>query len=149
MSLDSYINFLNKEADGIEELVKKIVLDNSGKILSMIKLRLYQKGIDGDGKTIVPEYSELTIADKKGKRQITSHVTLRDTGEWYKSFYVTYDSGNIIVNSDLPKTDELVEKYGKSILELTNQEIENIINSIIEPKIIKRLNSFTQIEIDF
>lgn len=149
MLLLDYINFLNKEADGIENLIKKIIQDNSGKILSIIKLRLYQKGIDGDGNAITPEYALGTIVNKKGKNQITSHVTLRDSGSWYKSLYVYYEDGYILTNSNQVKTIELVEKYGNSILEFTNDEIKLIIDSIIEPEILKRINSVKQIELDF
>lgn len=149
MSLQAYISFMRNEMSSIEEIVENIIKDNKGKILSMIKLRLYQRGIDGDGNKITPEYTSITVSNKKDKRQITSHVTLRDTGEWYKSFYVYYDNGEIIVSSNSFKTSQLVEKYGESILELTDQEIQLIINAIIEPELIRRINSFTQIEIDF
>ena len=149
MSLKAYITYLNSLNSGMEALVRKAIIDNRGKILSMIKLRLYQKGVDGDGNSITPEYSEITITNKKGKQQISSHVTLRDTGEWYKSMYVIYEEGEIKVQSDLSKTEQLVEKYGKSILDLTNQEIELIIISIIEPVIINSVNRFKQVKIDF
>jgi hypothetical protein len=149
MNIAQEIGFLENEISEIEPVIRKIIKDNKGKILSIIKLRLYRKGIDGDGKSILPDYSVATTKEKKGKRQITSHVTLRDTGEWYGSFYVVYENGEIKVNSNSSKTIQLTEKYGDSILEFTNQELEHIILSIIEPEIIKRINSSKQIVIDF
>ena len=149
MNIAQEIGFLENEISEIEPLIRKIIKDNKGKILSIIKLRLYRKGIDGDGNKILPDYSTGTIETKKGKRQITSHVTLRDTGKWYGSFYVVYENGEIKVKSYSSKTIQLTEKYGNSILEFTNQELEYIILSIIEPEIINRINSSKQIVIDF
>lgn len=149
MNIAQEIGFLENEISNIEPLIRKIIEDNKGKILSIIKLRLYRKGIDGDGNEILPSYSIGTINEKKAKRQITSHVTLRDTGNWYKSFYIVYENSEIKAKSDSSKTIELTEKYSDSILDFTNQELENIIQSIIEPEIINRLNSSKQIVIDF
>lgn len=149
MNIAQEIGFLENEISEIEPVIKKIIKDNKGKILSIIKLRLYQKGIDGDGEPILPDYSIGTTKDKKGKGQITSHVTLRDTGEWYGSFYVVYENREIKVKSDSYKTAELIDYYNDSILDFTNTELEFIIQSIIEPEIIKRINNSRQIVIDF
>jgi hypothetical protein len=149
MNIAAEIGFLENEISEIEPLIRKIIKDNKGKILTIIKLRLYQKGIDGDGMPILPSYSVGTTKTKKGKSQITSHVTLRDTGEWFGSFYVVYESGEIKVKSDSTKTSQLTSKYGDSILEFTQDELQNIIQAIIEPEIIKRINSSKQIVIDF
>jgi hypothetical protein len=148
MNLTSYISSFSNEIDNIDETVRDIIERNSGKILSVIKLRMYQSGIAGDGQKITPEYSPITITRKKGKGQISSHVTLRNTGEWYKSFYIDFIDGEVIVKSDSSKTEDLTAKYGDSILELTEQEVELIVLSIIEPELFKVLNNIKQINID-
>ena len=84
-SISIYINELKKINSNFDFEVGKILRKNEGKILSIIKLRLFNRGVDGDNKKILPSYANRTIADKKKKGQRTSHVTLRDTGGFYKS----------------------------------------------------------------
>lgn len=148
MNLTNYISSFSSEVDNIDETVKEIIEKNSGKILSTIKLRLFRTGVAGDGQKITPEYSPITVTRKKGKGQISSHVTLRDTGEWYRSFYIDFIDGEVVVESNSSKTEDLTVKYGDSILELTEQEVELIVLSIIEPELFKVLNKIKQINID-
>jgi hypothetical protein len=103
-----------------------------------VKNRLYQYGVDGDGKEILPSYSRSTIETKKEKGQRTSHVTLRDTGLFYKGFYLELVQYDLILNSSDDKTSFLLNKYGRAVLEFTRQEKETItwiVDSNIEAKI--------------
>ena len=149
MNIAQEITFLENTISEMEPLIRKIIDDNKGIILRIIKFRLYNKSIDGDGNRITPEYKMSTSEGKKLRGQISTRVTLRDTGKWYRSFYVVYENGEIRVNSDSIKTGLLTEQYGNSILDFTNQDITNIIKNIIEPEINKRINSSKQIIIDF
>ena len=137
-----------KEA-GFDKFLAKTVSDNKGKILALVKNRLFQRGEDGDGKKISPGYSRKTIAKKRNKRQRTSHVTLRDTGEFYKSMFVEFINNNIIIDSNDDVTPLLEEKYGEAILKLTDYELDFVIDSILEPAINKFINDFnTDINIE-
>ena len=52
--------------------------------------QLYRRGITGDGKRIwdTQPYTQRTIENKRRKGQITTRVTLKDTGEFYDDFDV-------------------------------------------------------------
>jgi hypothetical protein len=149
MNILQEISFLENEIQELDPLVRKIIKDNRGQILTMIKLRLFNYGIDGDGNQILPDYTYSTIATKKRKRQRTSFVTLRDTGEFYGSFSVVYENEEISIQSSSDKAGALTSKYGNSILELTQDELTVILQGIIIPEIEKRINSSRQITIDF
>lgn len=137
MTITQYIAKLAKLEKDLIPFVQSILEKNEKIILGMIKLRLYNRGIDGDGNKILPDYQPSTIASKKEDGQKTSHVTLRDTGSFYNSLFLTYKRGLLQIDSMSDKKSPLVSKYGPAILDLTEQEHENIINNIITPEINK------------
>ena len=148
-SISRYITELKNINSNFDFEVGKIILENKGKILSMIKLRLFNKGIDGSGSSILPSYRTSTVISKRKKNQRTSHVTLRDKGSFYKGMFITYKNDSIFIDSNVQYKLFLTRKYGEDILSLTEQEQQFIIDSIIEPGINKLINSIGQITIDF
>lgn len=139
-TLSQYIRNLDVLENDLHEVINSILKKNQGKILSMIKLRLYRRGIDGSGNKITPFYADETVFRKKAKGQTKSHVTLRDKGNFYKGMYLTYSKGIITIYSKDFKTPFLEEKYGSNILALTKQEQEIIVDTMIEPGIFKEIN---------
>lgn len=138
-----------------EKELRNIIKKNESKIVGLVRTRLYRYGVDGDGKEILPTYSLRTINTKKEKGQISSHVTLRDEGLFYKGFYLELEKYDLILNSSDGKTSALLDKYGEAILYFTKQEKEYIINEIIDPgleelisKAERNSGSATGIEID-
>lgn len=104
--------------------------------------QLYEKGIDSLGDNI-GSYSAKTKQIKSEKGQITDHVTLFDTGEFYESFKVFFSSGNFIISADTIKdTDDLIFKYGSDILGLTDESLSLLrekAKEIIIPYIRKKI----------
>lgn len=141
MSLDAYLADLRALEANLQSEINKILDENEGYLVSLVKNRLYQKGVDADGKKILPDYKPSTIARKKEERKRTSHVTLRDEGDFYAGFYVELIDWIITVNSTDGKTESLIDKYGQGILGFTEEEQTVIIFSILEPKIQKILNN--------
>ena len=64
-SISRYITELKNINSNFDFEVGKIILENKGKILSMIKLRLFNKGIDGSGSSILPSYRTSTVISKR------------------------------------------------------------------------------------
>lgn len=141
MSLDAYLSDLISLEANLEKEIEKIIADNQSFLVGLVKNRLYQRGYDADNKPILPDYTPSTIRRKKEDKQRTSHVTLRDTGDFYKGMFVEVTNWLIKVDSTDGKTDSLISKYGEGILGFTEAEQEQIIFSIIEPAIQKILNS--------
>jgi len=142
--ISEYILNIDNFKDSLLQEIKLEIIKNQGKILSKAKLRLFNYGIDGEGKKIMPTYSPSTIEFKKIKRQRTSFVTLRDTGEFYGSMFIDFKENEVIINSMSYKTSFLILKYGVSIMRLTEQEELFIIDSIIEPFIIKKAQELSK-----
>jgi len=137
--MEQYIKDLEGIIDDIDEIVESIVLKNKGYILKNVKLRLFNRGRDGSGNLIEPEYMPNTIEYKKSQRQRSSHVTLRDSGDFYRSFVVEYKNNTIFIESNVRYKSELIQKYGEDIFNLTEHEVSNVIMLIIEPEIEKIL----------
>lgn len=79
-------------------------------------------GIKEDNTDITPAYTPLTVKIKKTKGQITDHVTLRDTGDFYKGIYITVDSPDkFTVDSKDVKSVGLQEKYTEKIFGLNDE----------------------------
>ena len=88
MNLTQYIQYLESLQDNYADMLYDALKNREAYILAIPKRRLTNFGTDANDKKITPEYSPITkrIKGKKGKR--ISHVTLRDTGQLYRSFKI-------------------------------------------------------------
>jgi hypothetical protein len=106
--------------------------------------QLFQQGIDGNGNELTPEYAPFTISEKQRKGQRFDHVTLKDTGSFYKSFVVSLTAGNeFLIEADTIKEGtDLRDKYGVDILGLSEESLDKLIDEakrIIIPIIQKEI----------
>ena len=121
-------------------MVQVVGKDNS--ILDLIvelntEKQLFDKGIRSDG-TQLPNYSPTSIAFY-GKPNRS--FTLKDSGDFYKSFIAFVDSSkNITIQSNPEKVDSLtgfninlLEMYGEKIEGLTQESKEILNKKIIIP----------------
>jgi hypothetical protein len=109
----------------------------SDKIIELNTIeQLYEDGIDSKGKDL-GLYSDFTIEIKILKNDRFDHVTLKDTGDFYNSFRVTADRGEITISADdSSKYDApLSSFYGKDIIGLTDENLQIVID-LIRPRII-------------
>jgi hypothetical protein len=99
---------------------------------------LFLKGIDSDGKSLRSgtisalinneAYAAFTIEQKEIKGQPTDRVTLKDSGDFYRSFNVQLRGDEFIITADTLKTDnDLLDVWGDAILGLTDENLEIII----------------------
>lgn len=92
------------------------------------KIQLFEKGEDGQGISL-GEYTPFTIEIKKAKGQRTDHITLRDTGTFYKSYKLTLGG---LVTADAQKEDtNLVTEFGADILVLSDKGQDVMIKSFV------------------
>lgn len=130
--LNEYISELVSLESSLSEIIEKSIMDNEGIILTRLKLRIWNYGIDGDGQSISPSYSDLTLSIKKREGQRASHVTLRDTGSFQAGMYISYHNDEVNIFSTDYKEELLTTKYGPAIMELTAEEQEWLMNTIID-----------------
>ena len=139
-TIDDYLISLQNIEGDLSEQIQNILINNQGKIVGTIKLRLYNHGVDASG-NLIGEYYFVTQQEKRQAGKRASFITLRDTGDWYAGMFVDYIDEELIIDSSDFKTEELVSIYGEDILGLTEEEQEWLIFSILEPEIQKYLDS--------
>lgn len=142
--IDILINKITSFEKNINSLIETIVKDNENIVLDLnTQSQLFEKGIDSEGtelNTIAP-YRPLTVSIKKIKGQPTSRVTLRDEGDFHRSFFIKYSDTGFSVDASDEKTEALLEKYGDEVLGLTHESLEEILRNYIIPGLIEELKN--------
>lgn len=124
------------------EIAKKIVRDNDNILIDMnAQDQLYAKGVNRLGVRIdeYQPYRPLTIQVKIEKRQPYDRVTLKDTGEFYDSFYVETAEDRFYIKASDEKTNWLIKKYGAEIFGLTNDSLAEFINDYVKDEAYNRI----------
>lgn len=124
------------------EIAKKIVRDNDNILIDMnAQDQLYAKGVNRLGVRIdeYQPYRPLTIQVKIEKRQPYDRVTLKDTGEFYDSFYVETAEDRFYIKASDEKTNWLIKKYGAEIFGLTNDSLAEFINDYVNDEAYNRV----------
>lgn len=124
------------------EIAKKIVRDNDNILIDMnAQDQLYAKGVNRLGVRIdeYQPYRPLTIQVKIEKRQPYDRVTLKDTGEFYDSFYVETAEDRFYIKASDEKTNWLIKKYGAEIFGLTNDSLAEFINDYVKDEAYNRV----------
>lgn len=128
--------------DSLPVLLEEIVRDKEDVIIAAITNdQLFRRGVNGRDEKIMDymPYRPSTIRRKLKKGQPTTRVTLKDTGEFYESMFVVFDSEGFYITSNDDKAKYLVEKYGSTIFRLTNKNFTRILRSHIRKELIKRI----------
>lgn len=103
--------------------------------------QLYRRGITGDGKRIwdTQPYAPRTIKNKRRKGQVTTRVTLKDTGKFYDEFDVVITAEGFYLTSNTEYSIYLEKRYGDNIYRLTDENLKRLLNVHIRPELKKRL----------
>jgi len=128
----------------INHLMKVFFSSNAGKakVIQLNQNQLYQKGIDAKGKVIKTYfahspnvYSNQTINIKREKGQKSNIVTLKDTGEFYRSFKSTADEEGINIEAEFNKQNGNIANNVDitNILGLTDYNIDRISKDMVIP----------------
>ena len=122
------------------KIIVSVLKENSEQIEAMQKDRLYKDGTYLDGKKIktykarrTNYYADRTIADKKRKNKTFSHVTLNDTGQFYKSIKSKVSSSTLFITAKWQKRSGQISDNldTDNILGLTKENIEFLQNRIL------------------
>lgn len=121
--------------------LRDIIMANEAVICDMnAEGQLYQKGVNTYGVPIMDymPYTPYTIEVKTIKGQPTDRVTLRDTGEFHESFYIEASDTQFVIKAHDWKTEKLIRKYGREILGLTRENLNELIHSYIYPELLSK-----------
>jgi hypothetical protein len=131
-----------KEALDTGRIAKEIVRDNDNTLIDMnAQDQLFAKGVNRLGVRIdeYRPYSPSTIKVKIKKRQPYDRVTLKDTGEFYDSFYVETSEDRFYIKASDEKTVWLIKRYGVEIFGLTNESLAEFINDYVKDEAAKKV----------
>ena len=121
--------------------VRKALEENQNRIVDLNIEQLYEYGMNSLGIRIdtYQPYSPYTIQVKQQKGQPYDRVTLRDTGDFHKSFEVTFEPRGFYITATDYKTQELVDRYGVEIFGLTEENREKLVVEYVIPIVTKEL----------
>jgi hypothetical protein len=117
-------------------LIQNIIWENEAYIVDMnAEEQLFEQGINRLGVEIsdYAPYSPVTIEIKEAKGQPTNRVTLMDEGDFESSFFLEVGTKQFEIKASDWKTEELIKKYGRQILGLTDENIAILIWQYIYP----------------
>ena len=143
ISLYAFIDLEGKEDDIIQEITEE--QETQDFLINLLQDQLFTTGEDGNGVSL-GDYSPVTIAIKKRKGQPTDRITLKDTGEFYKSYFIVAYTGGFVVDADDLKDDgtsttRLFNQYGDDVLKPNIETIQKINEYYVE-KIIEYIAFF-------
>lgn len=120
---------------------RKALEQNSQKIVELNVEQLYEYGINSLGIRIdtYDPYSTYTVRVKKEKGQPYDRVTLRDTGDFHRSFEVVFGPASFYITATDSKTQMLVERYGERIFGLTTENKKELTEKYVVPEITKEI----------
>lgn len=98
--------------------------------------QLYERGIDSRGKSL-GEYANFTKEKKEQEGKPFDRVTLRDEGDFHRSFNVKFGVDRFQIEASDSKTEDLQQDWGDEILGLTDQNLDHIKNDFIRPNMQK------------
>jgi hypothetical protein len=100
--------------------------------------QLFEEGIDSLSISL-GNYAATTIEGtssfegKKDKGQRFDHITLEDTGEFYKSFKIEVSNGGFKMTANPVKDNSnLFDDFGENIVGLTKENLQIVIDAIRE-----------------
>lgn len=117
-------------------LMQDIIWSNDAYIVDMnAEEQLFERGINRLGVEIMDyaPYSPVTIEIKEALGQPTNRVTLRDEGDFESSFFLEVGDKQFEIKASDFKTEDLIKKYGRQILGLTDENIAILIWQYIYP----------------
>ena len=122
-------------------IIQNIIWDNEAYIVDLnAEEQLFEQGINRLGVEIsdYAPYSPVTIAIKEAKGQPTNRVTLRDEGDFESSFFLEVSDKQFEIKASDFKTEDLIKKYGRQILGLTDENIAILIWQYIYPDLMDK-----------
>lgn len=122
-------------------LIQNIIWENEAYIVDMnAEEQLFEQGINRLGVKIsdYAPYSPVTIEIKEAKGQPTNRVTLRDEGDFESSFFLEVSDKQFEIKASDFKTEDLIKKYGRQILGLTDENIAALIWQYIFPDLMNK-----------
>lgn len=121
--------------------IRKALEQNQQKIVEANVEQLYEYGINSLGIRIdtYQPYTPYTVRIKQEKGQPYDRVTLRDTGDFQKSFEVVFEPIGFYITATDYKTQDLIDKYGAKIFGLIKENRQEIAIKYVFPVVTEEI----------
>jgi hypothetical protein len=130
-----------KEIDAVKLMVQAMQ-EPAPVYIEQQKLQMYD-GINSQGLAIEPEYHPFTVIEKERKGQISTHVTLKDTGDFYNAIYIENRATDFLIDSKDRKSNTLQEKYGDEIFGLDTDYKQPYLEQVQKQIYVKTVKALT------
>ena len=143
-TVKDYIDFLNDVIRNLPAQTEGIIMRHEQEILDLNREnQLRDKGIDSNSLEL-QAYEPFTIEIKQLIGQPTDRTTLFYSGDFYKSFSLSFDKETLTltIEANDEKTPKLFVKYGKSILGLTKENKDFLNYQILRPELKEYINKY-------
>lgn len=142
--LDKLVDTLETFKENYRTYMKEVTQSNEGTFTDKVVKQQYEESVTGLDRDIVPHYAPSTVKRKRLKGQITSRVTLRDTGRMHASMTVDYDGDKgFNISSDVPYARYGTKRYTDEIWNLTTtnrEELSKLYQEGLENKLRQMIN---------
>ena len=136
--MKSLIKQLEAMRDGINPIIKKAFTSKQDAVLKYnTEEQLFKKGERSDGLKLKPSYADSTKRYKRRKGQRISNVTLKDSGDFYKSIRVYPADDEVVIKSNggVTYAPFLEDRYGAEIYGMQDKFIKQFYNRFIDKPI--------------
>lgn len=124
----------------LNEILRQTFQQNSDVIKRIQTDEQLFEGKDAKGSFIRPVYTPFTVRIKKSKGQVTSRVTLEDTGKFYDTLKVIAGENHVEIIGSVDYFDDLVKKYGSQILGIQEELLKGFTFEYVFPNIKQSFN---------
>ncbi len=116
----------------VEKFVDDWMKRNAPAIVETNIHQLYEQGVDSEGKP-TGEYSESTIKRKKAKGQKYDHITLKDTGTFYRTIRLNPEGKNRFeITTDYDVWKKGLQKRWPKALGLTEENMKGLVEQLTD-----------------
>ena len=136
--LNNLNNTVRKLQESVNKSIQESIKANDAEIKQLQTSQLYS-GKNKENQDIKPSYAFSTIRIKRQKGQPTDRVTLRDTGDFYRSLEIVAGGNAMIIRTILSYSIFLINKYA-DILGLTADNWQSFIEQYTIPIIKKNFD---------
>lgn len=127
---------------GSGRMIQDIILEHEADIVAMnADEQLYEQGENALGVSIMSyrPYADSTIRRKRAKGQPYNRVTLRDEGDFERSFFLKVSLFDFQIAASDFKTEYLTRRYGDEILGLSDENVGVLRREYLYPGIMDRM----------
>ena len=145
LSLKNLIYRLRKFEPVLQENLRDIILEHKKKFADSVRMQL-EEGYNGNNVPIASyrPYKKRTIRRKLDEGKSTVRVTLKDTGKFHRSLHLEarHDGFYIVSDDKEGKVRHLIKKYRPEILKVSNENVKQILDKYVKPRLVKKLKAY-------